>query len=281
MLFAAIIFISVSQIPSTLMTNLINKVIVIFLLFLSISCTDQTKGVLPKPLVNFTYKYDERIKVAEANKPVDFVNETTHAVEYEWNFGDGNFSTEKNPTHTYDKAGEYSVSLLGKNAQGLIEEKIAKVTVVERTIFSINIRKMSTTKPDGTQWDVGEDPDALLYFGEVNNPERRYAFKIKNDYDIFSFPIFHFFGFNPEVFLTDKDWYWILVEDDVPMNTVGENDEHMYSTVFNPVNPQHGEEYIEEHRGGKIDFINGKNVFGNSASDSNYEISIEWRYELP
>jgi PKD repeat protein len=37
---------------------------------------------------------------------------------WSWNFGDKNTSTDKNPVHTYSKAGKYTVSLTVKNAAG-------------------------------------------------------------------------------------------------------------------------------------------------------------------
>jgi parallel beta-helix repeat protein len=36
---------------------------------------------------------------------------------WKWNFGDGKYSTQKNPAHTYSKAGKYTVSLTVKNAK--------------------------------------------------------------------------------------------------------------------------------------------------------------------
>ncbi|HAZ04633.1 MAG: hypothetical protein A2W90_06820 [Bacteroidetes bacterium GWF2_42_66] len=70
----------------------------IILLFLA-SCS---KDPLP-PLVEFYGKLDEYLitfKVKEAN--VD---------TYLWDFGDGNTSTEKEPSHTYLKGGVYTVTL--------------------------------------------------------------------------------------------------------------------------------------------------------------------------
>ena len=37
---------------------------------------------------------------------------------WNWNFGDGTYSTARNPAHTYSKVGKYTVSLTLKNAAG-------------------------------------------------------------------------------------------------------------------------------------------------------------------
>jgi FOG: PKD repeat len=37
---------------------------------------------------------------------------------WEWNFGDNQISSEKNPVHVYEKAGKYTVSLTVKNSAG-------------------------------------------------------------------------------------------------------------------------------------------------------------------
>jgi len=41
-----------------------------------------------------------------------FTNISIDADHYEWNFGDGNRSNDKNPTHAYTKLGEYAVTLV-------------------------------------------------------------------------------------------------------------------------------------------------------------------------
>jgi PKD repeat protein len=43
-------------------------------------------------------------------------NSTGSPISWRWNFGDGTYSTEKNPAHTYSKAGKYAVSLTVRNA---------------------------------------------------------------------------------------------------------------------------------------------------------------------
>ncbi|MFN4123447.1 MAG: PKD domain-containing protein, partial [Flavobacteriales bacterium] len=42
---------------------------------------------------------------------VAFINNSTNATSYSWDFGDGNTSTEQNPTHLYGQNGNYLVTL--------------------------------------------------------------------------------------------------------------------------------------------------------------------------
>jgi len=42
---------------------------------------------------------------------VKFVNKSTYSTSYKWDFGDGKTSTETSPSHVFEKAGNYSVSL--------------------------------------------------------------------------------------------------------------------------------------------------------------------------
>ena len=49
---------------------------------------------------------------------VTFTNNSTDAVSYSWDFGDGNTSTEMSPTHTYTIEGDYTVSLTATNSCG-------------------------------------------------------------------------------------------------------------------------------------------------------------------
>jgi PKD repeat protein len=55
---------------------------------------------------------------ANAGKPVNFVNQTkskqAKPVSFKWDFGDGTFSTEDNPVHTYDKEGRNTVILTAR-----------------------------------------------------------------------------------------------------------------------------------------------------------------------
>ena len=51
--------------------------------------------------------------------PVSFTDQSTGSpTSWKWNFGDGNTSTDKNPVHTFNKTGLYSVTLTASNANG-------------------------------------------------------------------------------------------------------------------------------------------------------------------
>lgn len=50
---------------------------------------------------------------------VQFTDKSTYSpTSWKWSFGDGTYSTQKNPAHTYSKAGKYTVSLTAKNVKG-------------------------------------------------------------------------------------------------------------------------------------------------------------------
>lgn len=53
------------------------------------------------------------------NDTVTFTDASTETpTAWAWNFGDGNTSTEQNPTHVYASAGEYTVQLIATNESG-------------------------------------------------------------------------------------------------------------------------------------------------------------------
>ncbi len=70
--------------------------------------------VLPKPIANFIAIN----KVGNYPLKVSFTDQSTDAVEWEWDFGDGSTSIYPNPSHTYVAAGNYTVSLTVSNRNG-------------------------------------------------------------------------------------------------------------------------------------------------------------------
>ena len=59
-----------------------------------------------------------------------FVNQSTGAVNYLWDFGDGSVSTDVQPIHTYSNAGNFDVSLIANNSD-CQEEHVESIVVHE------------------------------------------------------------------------------------------------------------------------------------------------------
>ncbi len=70
-----------------------------------LTLVESTPVVLPVP------SFFADVTSGDAYLTVQFYNESTDAIEYSWDFGDGGTSTDKSPSHTYTAAGKYSVSL--------------------------------------------------------------------------------------------------------------------------------------------------------------------------
>jgi PKD repeat protein len=102
---------------------------------------------------------------------VKFVNESLRGQQYRWSFGDGRTSVDPNPTHTYTKPGDYSVTLTVSNNFGT--DSLRKVRLVrtdgalpafqaERTRAPIDDPRIKfanqTTAPPSVSylWDFGD-----------------------------------------------------------------------------------------------------------------------------
>jgi len=69
-------------------------------------------GTVPNPVADFSFTGADGF----APRTVTFTNKSQNAVSYSWDFGDGQTSTEVNPSHLFSKSGTYSVSLTAKNS---------------------------------------------------------------------------------------------------------------------------------------------------------------------
>jgi hypothetical protein len=67
-------------------------------------------GIYPTPVADFSFSVFDM--------EVTFTDLSTDAYGWDWDFGDGNFSTEQNPVHVYTANGNYNVKLIGYNGCG-------------------------------------------------------------------------------------------------------------------------------------------------------------------
>ncbi|HLG38818.1 MAG TPA: PKD domain-containing protein, partial [Chitinophagaceae bacterium] len=146
-----------------------------------VNCTDSiTKTVVvnDKPIVSFTA--DDSTS-CQAPFTVQFTDLTPGATSWQWDFGDGNTSSQQNPSHQYNSFGSYNVSLTVTTASGCIN------TLVKTAYINIQPVSISLNTPQGGcipfiytpqaniqtldsivsySWDLGE-PGAVF---NVSNP---------------------------------------------------------------------------------------------------------------
>jgi gliding motility-associated-like protein len=80
-----------------------------------------------KPEANFIPTSENLIE----GLPVSFFNLTTNGYTYEWYFSDGVQSTLINPTHVFDTAGTYNITLIAWDAKGCVDTITKPITILE------------------------------------------------------------------------------------------------------------------------------------------------------
>ena len=93
------------------------------------SCTSSTKKditIQNRPLALFEVS---KTDVCQVPYKVQFTNNSTNAISYNWTFGDEKTGTENNPAHTYTSAGFLDVKLVASSANGCADSLIKKQAV--------------------------------------------------------------------------------------------------------------------------------------------------------
>jgi len=109
---------------------------------------------------------------------VSFTDQSTGSpTSWKWYFGDGSNSTEKNPVHTYNESGLYSVSLTVSNANGtngltrtgcvavsnVLDAPVTSFSVSqtsEKTPLIVRFTDQSTGSPTSWKWGFGDGSDS-------------------------------------------------------------------------------------------------------------------------
>ena len=118
-------------------------------------------------------KSEDAIIKGYAPLSVQFTDLSEGAISWKWSFGDGNISTEQNPTHTYSKAGQYTVTLTANNVAGSnVVTKYSYISVVNaleapvaafsafptsgKTLLNVSFTDKSTGSPTSWKWSFGD-----------------------------------------------------------------------------------------------------------------------------
>ncbi len=140
--------------------------------------TTQSVAVNPAPVVLFSANATS----ACDSLTVTFTNNTTGAASYDWDFGDGFFSTDVNPTHTYNVPGVYSVTLNGivgicissqtsVNMISIYETPHAIVNATQTALCPndcVNFTSVTTGSPSIWTWNF---PGAATSISSSPNPQ--------------------------------------------------------------------------------------------------------------
>jgi PKD repeat protein len=154
-------------------------------------CTDTVSQFItpyPVPVVKITYT------PACAGKPIAFVDSsgTGNGAQYNWTFGDGNTGFAKVPaiSHTYTKAGPFSVSLTISNLSGCTDSQRVNITIpgypkAGFTTSDICIGKTAVFNNTSTGNDTTK---SFWYFGDNTSIENKlnpkHNYKTAGQFDV-------------------------------------------------------------------------------------------------
>lgn len=99
------------------------------------SCSDSLTcfvEVLPRPQADFLIEPDTLYLPAQTTPRL--INQSSDAISYLWDFGDGRIATDREPTLTYTQAGTYRLRLIAYSAEGCRDTAYRTLAVVETTL---------------------------------------------------------------------------------------------------------------------------------------------------
>lgn len=100
-----------------------------------------------------TFPLSAEIFRSVVGKQVAFTALTHSAVSWNWDFGDGKTSTEKNPVHVYDEGGYYVATLTAKDGSGNSVTKEVKLAI-ELTPYALLTGDHTADDYNGKTWKL-------------------------------------------------------------------------------------------------------------------------------
>jgi serine protease len=141
---------------------------------------------------------------------VQFTDLSTNSpTSWSWSFGDGGTSPAQNPSHTYNLAGTYSVSLTAANAYGSdTETKTGYITVTEGGVWTV-ITYDDFESGWGSYTDGGAD--CSRYTGRTYAHQGRAALDIQDNSGVAS-SFYHTLGYNVSGYTELEVEFWFRAQ---------------------------------------------------------------------
>jgi gliding motility-associated-like protein len=139
---------------------------------------EQIIHVFPRAQAAFTVTPNE---VNVPGEPVYCLNLSTNATSYNWDFGDGNYSTEENPLYYYSAEGEYDVTLIANNDAGCADTMTLPGIVRALASGLIDFPNAFSPSPNGSSngiYDAGSFDNDVFF--PIHNGVEKYQLQIFN-----------------------------------------------------------------------------------------------------
>jgi len=161
---------------------------------------------------------------------VQFTNFSQNATSYNWNFGDGNTSTETNPIHTYAAVGNYTVKLTASNSSGASHSYEQAIMITDPNeaykLLTGDVSKTWKLFREGVSQSLGPNADnpAGWWPGLENNGARPCSY-----YQEFTFHFDGTFEFNHngsfwgEYGVFDGQWNYEICFEALPANMINKD----------------------------------------------------------
>jgi gliding motility-associated-like protein len=145
--------------------------------------------VHPKPVAQFEVDYPVAI-IEHAN--LHFTNLTPDVDIFNWDFDDGNTSTEENPQHNYTAINKYLVDLMVESEFGCRDTGSMEIEIVPFNVYTPNAFRPDSDIPENREFmpvGAGVDPNIFMLqifnrWGELifesNSPEHKWEGTTKN-----------------------------------------------------------------------------------------------------
>jgi len=177
------------------------------------------------PIVNFSWSVD-----LDVDGTISFVADVTdpdgNAADalYSWNFGDGNSSSSKNPSHTYGRSGTYTVTLVVTDEDGGVSSYETTVTVPNLLpIAGFSMDRANITTASSVTFD-GSSPYSYDKDGTIVN----WTWDFENDsiIDAYGSTVSHLFSvpgnYTVVLNVTDNEGGWTVYRKNITVYTPAE-----------------------------------------------------------